>query len=508
LRSLGFSALVLAKCFCGRLPLIFPSDKDLNNQGLFFSIVEEYQLKRKWLAVGIILLFVGTCIIPVMAQNTEKPSSTSRGWLYVGGSGPGNYTTIQSAIDHANPSDTVFVYSGLYLENVMVDKPLDVRGEERNTTIIDGGGIGDVVKITSDSVNLCTFTVRHGQNGIFLEYSNDCTITGNRIHQMNDFGSGIILERSHHNTIINNMVIECPGILLEASDNNTIQSNYHILNHYYCLQVSTSEGNLIENNTFENTRWSGIGQVSLIMGATNNVVKNNCFINDSLFLTDAGQNQILNNTVNGKPLIYLERSSGNVIDYPAGQIILMYSDNVKVRNQTDIAIHVLGCNNCRFENISSRTNLSVGLFIWYSQYINITNCVVSECTYGVQIWHSSQFKIQNTLFWKNSYVAIYILNGTDISIAHNSFEENGGLTHPMPGAISIVSSISIAVQWNNFIRNVKGTYFRDCPRKAILWDENYWDRPRMLPKVIPGRLYRFNFDWHPAQEPYDIPGMS
>jgi hypothetical protein len=38
---------------------------------------------RKWLAVGIILLFVGTSIIPANAQNTEK--ETSRGWLYVGG---------------------------------------------------------------------------------------------------------------------------------------------------------------------------------------------------------------------------------------------------------------------------------------------------------------------------------------------------------------------------------------------------------------------------------------
>ncbi len=462
------------------------------------------------------MLMIGSTIIPVSATTISEKSfqpMTMESILYVGGSGPGNYTRIQDAIDDATNGDTVFVYDDLspYYENIVINTSISLLGEDNNTTIIDGGAIGDVVKITSDAVSLSTFTVRHGQNGISLKYSHDCTITGNRILQTNDLGSGIILEQSHHNTIINNTVIECPGILLEASDNNTIQSNYHTLNNYYCLMVSTSAGNLIENNTFENTRWSGIGQVSLIMGARNNVVKNNCFINDSLFLTDAGQNQILDNTVNGKPLIYLQGSTGNVIDYPAGQIILMYSDNVEVRNQTDIVIHVLGCNNCRFENITSRTNLSVGLYIWYSRYINITNCIVSECTYGIQIWHSSQIKIQNTLFWKNSYVAIYILNGTDISISHNSFEENGGLMRPFVGAISIVSSASVTVQRNNFIRNVKGTYFRNCPGKAILWDENYWNRPRMLPKVIPGytifRFYRFNFDWHPAQEPYDIPGM-
>ena len=68
-------------------------------------------MKRKWLAVGIILLFIGTAIIPSSGQNIEKSSSASRGnWLYVGGSGPGNYTKIQDAIDNASDGDTLFVY--------------------------------------------------------------------------------------------------------------------------------------------------------------------------------------------------------------------------------------------------------------------------------------------------------------------------------------------------------------------------------------------------------------
>ncbi|MBE3138959.1 MAG: hypothetical protein IMZ53_00075, partial [Thermoplasmata archaeon] len=46
-------------------------------------------MKRKGLAVGIILLFVGTGIIPAIAQDTQKTLLASRGdWLYVGGSGP------------------------------------------------------------------------------------------------------------------------------------------------------------------------------------------------------------------------------------------------------------------------------------------------------------------------------------------------------------------------------------------------------------------------------------
>ncbi len=70
-------------------------------------------MKRKCLAVGIILLFIGTAVIPSTAQNIEK--STSRGnTLYVGGNGPGNYSIIQDAVDNASNGDMVYVYSGVY----------------------------------------------------------------------------------------------------------------------------------------------------------------------------------------------------------------------------------------------------------------------------------------------------------------------------------------------------------------------------------------------------------
>ncbi len=66
---------------------------------------------KKILTIGVILLFVGTSSIPTMALKTKNSQSSSTGnWLYVGGSGPGNYTKIQDAIDNASDGDTVFVY--------------------------------------------------------------------------------------------------------------------------------------------------------------------------------------------------------------------------------------------------------------------------------------------------------------------------------------------------------------------------------------------------------------
>jgi len=96
-------------------------------------------MKRKWLAIGIILLFVGSCIIPAIAQNIE-PLPTSRGnWLYVGGSGAGNYTRIQDAINDSSDDDTVFVYddSSPYDENLRIKKSIQLIGENKTSTIIN-----------------------------------------------------------------------------------------------------------------------------------------------------------------------------------------------------------------------------------------------------------------------------------------------------------------------------------------------------------------------------------
>ena len=58
--------------------------------------------------------------------------------LYVGGDGPNNYSSIQEAINAAENGDTIFVYSGIYHENVVIKKSVRVVGENKNTTIMMG----------------------------------------------------------------------------------------------------------------------------------------------------------------------------------------------------------------------------------------------------------------------------------------------------------------------------------------------------------------------------------
>jgi hypothetical protein len=150
-------------------------------------------------------------ISPSVAIDTVKESSipSSNGkTLYVGGTEEENYTTIQSAIDDANPGDTVFVYdeSSPYYENVRVNKRINLIGENKNTTIINsiesGTPVVDIVP-KADNVLVSGFTITDGYIGIYI-YTNNNIIQGNKI-VFN--GYGIETARDANNNVITDNII-------------------------------------------------------------------------------------------------------------------------------------------------------------------------------------------------------------------------------------------------------------------------------------------------------------
>jgi len=98
-------------------------------------------LFKRSCAVAVILLLTGMSAVPSTAVQESKekpfPINFDGNTLYVGGSGPNNYSSIQSAVNDAVDGDTVFVYNGTYHENVVVNKTINLFGEDRNSTVID-----------------------------------------------------------------------------------------------------------------------------------------------------------------------------------------------------------------------------------------------------------------------------------------------------------------------------------------------------------------------------------
>jgi parallel beta-helix repeat protein len=194
--------------------------------------------------------------------------------------------SIQDAINAANESDTVYVYSGTYYENVTITKNLTLEGENKETTIIDGGKNGHVVHVYGSSGNEITFSitgfkltnaggtgndciamsyVTNGNinnniimnsdqsDGIQLDHCNEITISGNTITNNKENGINLILTTD--STIGNNNQIQSnqKGIRLYlSSNNNVIYDNTITGNTQYGIHVIQSSNNRIYLNRFTN----------------------------------------------------------------------------------------------------------------------------------------------------------------------------------------------------------------------------------------------------------------
>jgi parallel beta-helix repeat protein len=260
------------------------------------------------LAVGIILLFIGTAIIPSSGQIIKKTSSPINGGntLYVGGTGPGNYTRIQDAIDNATNGDTIVVsdVSSPYYENLVIKKSITVLGTGGSPPIIDGGGHDDVVFISADDVHLEWFTLQYSgpgyfgdcgvevvaangvtimnttvtrnTEGIFLQRSNHSMITGNRFSQDNDTS---IITQICNDTDISNNVIQSGGlsILLEQSTYTNISKNF-IAHNTAGISLDASDHNTIYQNIIRANGNSGIQMAGTDNAVISNTLQANYFI--------------------------------------------------------------------------------------------------------------------------------------------------------------------------------------------------------------------------------------
>jgi parallel beta-helix repeat protein len=278
--------------------------------------------------LGIIFLFICTGITPSVAVDTVKKSSMSISngkTLYVGGSGPNNYTKIQDAIDNASDGDTIYVFSGTYLENVIVDNVISLIGENKTTTIIDGGGKDDVVLIDGeDWATISGFTIQNSGKDIWEDAGIDIrtesnTITGNIIKNNSQHGIYCIGEDYTwfgYNIIFDNIITNNKlGITLDDSFNNEVYENY-VVNNDQGIFVGTSTLPLRKekclpvyeyyNNVYRNTIINNGCGIMIDHGSLSNIFENTIEKNgEGIFLQGTHgfceqnsiyHNNILNNT--------------------------------------------------------------------------------------------------------------------------------------------------------------------------------------------------------------------
>ncbi|HEC89308.1 MAG TPA: hypothetical protein ENI44_01855, partial [Thermoplasmatales archaeon] len=200
--------------------------------------------------------------------------------LYVGGHGPGNYSSIQQAIDNASNGDTIIVLEDIYHENISVSKELNILS--RNATLVGS------FNLESNSA-IAGFTIYD------IEYSIRCS-NHSFIFKDNVIKSyyGIILNNTLPGGIYGNR-FECKyAIYLQYSPKCIFYDNiFH--NNWYGIWAEYSNDLIIRDNNFSSNRWYTVW----LDRCDSSNIQNNSFYKNwySIFLYHTNDSLITKNNV-------------------------------------------------------------------------------------------------------------------------------------------------------------------------------------------------------------------
>ena len=212
-----------------------------------------------------------------------------------------HFNKIQDGMYAANENDTVFVYSGRYEEYVILDKPIRLIGENRESTFITGEYEEEpndqkeeyVVLITAEMAEFSGFSIvgegfgRDGtvkginlgnmRNTVSRNYITECVYGIAAINKEHDVGvrnnfiygnkiyncqmAGVYLEKSHDNTISLNVFekIDCGNqgaaiYLVQSNANNIVENFIEDCKIGIGLEGTLSQNNIVNHNKISSTQ--------------------------------------------------------------------------------------------------------------------------------------------------------------------------------------------------------------------------------------------------------------
>jgi len=370
-------------------------------------------------AAILVLCFVGT--------------ASAKTW-YVDDDGGADFTGIQNAIDNASVGDTILVHSGVYHENVVVNKSVTLRGIEY--PIVDAGGEGDAIKLNADGITLIEFTATNSGSswsdaGIKIRSSNN-TITGNNVSNNNE--EGIRLYFSSNNTITGNVFVN-DGLFVYSSYQNTVDDN--TVNGKLLVYLEDVSDYNVED----------AGQVIIVN--CNNITIENLDLSNTcggIALWKTENSKISNNTVcnNNRGGISLGDSSNN--------------------------------NTITGNNVS---NNDEGISLWVSSNNNtITgNNICNNGGRGISLWVSSNNTITgNNICNNNNEEGIFLYFSSNNTITGNNVGNNN------EEGISLLGSSNNHIYLNNFINNTDDV--------DSYTSTNIWNSPLEITYTYDGTTYK------------------
>jgi parallel beta-helix repeat protein len=236
---------------------------------------------------------------------------------------PLDHSTIQDAINAACPGATIEVHSGVYHENLLINKQLALKGVDSGAgiPIIDAGtGVGGVA-LQSNGIILENFLITNTGVGCALDVSSNCNIIKNNTISNNSMeGIKFDYEASRNIVFGNNITHNgFSGIVIaDGAYDNSIVKNEVGYNGFSGINL---KGSVSENLLLLNIiQYNGFNGILLKDDAADNNIVSNILYNNTfggIDLKDSAsrnmiiENRIINNTFTG--LSIMDNSSDNII---------------------------------------------------------------------------------------------------------------------------------------------------------------------------------------------------
>ena len=345
-----------------------------------------------------------------------------------------------------------------------------LRQANSNNTIINtnviNGSYGIYIRY-SRGTSIINSSVINTTTGVSIYYSNETSIY-NLTTTGRATGSGIDSTEAHNNTIANSTIRNFSMCIdFTKSNNNTVTES--TLSECQSNDISGAQNTITSSYVAGVVELWGDGGHAI----TGNTITEGLYIGVTAKGNYPAGNNISNNTVNGKPLVYLENARNQAVK-DAGQVIVVNSSNVTAKglNLSDIYVGVQLIRTVN-STVSGNTinNVKYGIYLSGGSSNNLAGNTIENATNeGIELRDSAtDVTIFNNTIRRSSsdtyaYANIYISGSNSNTIAQNTLID--GMGH----AIRLYYADTNVIANNTIINNSGTAFYLDTSNSNLIYN--------------------------------------
>lgn len=338
---------------------------------------------------------------------------------------PDEYPYIGDAIANALPGDTIQVKSGVYDEDIVIDKRITLEGDDVR--------VQGKIRVDAKNVKISNMTIGGGIEGVEISSSGSAVLYSLSISSCT---YGVKVERNGTVDIRSSRIEDCEyGVHGSRTKNIQVSSSTFTnnTNGLYCSEVHSSS---VANSQIRHSTIGVYFTLSERVSISKNVIED-CETGIALQQSkgDIEDNFLHNNTNMQAEKMSSSTISGNTIEGGTEGIILKNSpENLlnanKIKNNSSYGVRIMyNSRNCTFHNNILYSNKSGIEVLAGCDTAEIVNNTLYENSKNVWIFNSKDILIQNNIIVEGDY-GIYAQE-SNATVNYNTFTRT-----PKPGYIT------------------------------------------------------------------------